>query len=183
MSIIVSAPTASTTGPRDATKGMAGRYDNERRAASLSYRALAAATGRDAMSIRAVYISTGLASGESLAVTARHTPGTYAGLAERDARIHELRAGGLTHRQIAAAVGCSRTTVARAIHGRLAAEGNVLRKTGCACSPPSAAAATTYWTRRVRCWCCDWSYRGVALGVTLSNSADGHRRSACHQNG
>ena len=34
MSIIVSAPTASTTGPRDATKGMAGRYDNERRAAS-----------------------------------------------------------------------------------------------------------------------------------------------------
>jgi hypothetical protein len=87
----------------------------------LSYRALAAATGRDAMSIRAVYISTGLASWRVLGRDGKTYPGTYAGLAERNARIHELRAGGLTHRQIVAAVGCSRTTVARAIHGRLAA--------------------------------------------------------------
>jgi Homeodomain-like domain len=107
---------------------------------------------------------------------------TYVGLAERDARIHELRAGGLTHRQIAAAVGCSRTTVARAIHGRLAAWGNVLRKTVVRAVPqvrqrqrPAGQGGCCAGVAAGPC--------GVGSRITLSNSADGHRRSACHHNG
>ena len=43
-----------------------------------------------------------------------------------------------------------------------------------ACSPPSAATATTRSTRRVRCGCCDWSWRNW-VAVELSDPADGDR--------
>jgi DNA invertase Pin-like site-specific DNA recombinase len=63
----------------------------------------------------------GTADLRSLGRDGKSYPGSYARNAERDEQIRRLRATGMLLREIAAEVGCCRSTVERALRGQRAA--------------------------------------------------------------